>query len=71
MKRNILAGFALSLMITVFSCRESAQESTEETMEETSMEEVTPEAPVEEAPVETPAEVVVDSAAVPTPQAEQ
>ncbi|MFD2825523.1 hypothetical protein ACFSYG_03500 [Leeuwenhoekiella polynyae] len=66
MKRNILAGFALSLMITVFSCRESAQESTEETMEETSMEEVTPEAPVEEAP----AEVVVDSAAVPAPQAE-
>jgi len=40
-------------------------------MQETSMEEVTPEAPVlEEAPVEAPAEVVVDSAAVATPEAE-
>ncbi|WP_167596447.1 MULTISPECIES: hypothetical protein [Leeuwenhoekiella] len=65
MKRNILAGFALSLMITVSSCRESAEATTDESMQETSMEEVTP-----EAPVEAPAEVVVDSAAVTTPEAE-
>lgn len=71
MKRNILAGFALSLMITVSSCRESAEATTDESMQETSMEEVTPEAPVlEEAPVEAPAEVVVDSATVTTPEAE-
>ena len=46
MKRNILAGFALSLFITVSSCRESAEATTDEAMQETSMEEVTPEAPV-------------------------
>lgn len=66
MKRILLAGFALSLMITVASCREASEEKTE-VMEETSMEEVAPEAPVQEVEVE---EVVVDTLQVETPAAE-
>ncbi|MEZ7495194.1 hypothetical protein QO206_06835 [Leeuwenhoekiella aequorea] len=67
MKRILLAGFALSLMITVASCREASEEKTEEVMEETSMEEVAPEAPVQEMEVE---EVVNDTLQVETPAAE-
>ncbi len=67
MKRILLAGFALSLMITVASCREASEEKTEEVMEETSMEEVAPEAPVQEVEVE---EVVNDTLQVETPAAE-
>ncbi|MDP5044410.1 MAG: hypothetical protein NWQ06_05460 [Leeuwenhoekiella sp.] len=69
MKRILLAGFALSLMITVASCREASEEKTEEVMEETSMEEVAPEAPVQEVEVEVE-EVVNDTLQVETPAAE-
>ncbi len=65
MKRIFLAVFALSLMITVSSCRESAEEKTEEVMEETSMEEAPVEAPVQEEIIEVE-EVAIDTTAAPS-----